>query len=47
MYQVNSDWYFMVRGGESKGPFSDRFQAQQALDHFITTLSKLHLRLED
>jgi len=35
-------WYFLIRGDNSKGPFSSANEAKTALDRYINTLSILH-----
>ncbi len=42
LYSSNSAWYFMVRGGDSRGPFDDREAAHKQLDKYITTQQRLN-----
>ena len=34
-YQVNGQWYFELRGGGQKGPFSSEQEMQAELNQFI------------
>lgn len=35
-------WYFLIRGGHSRGPYSNAEEARQALQHYMETLAHLH-----
>jgi len=35
-------WFFLIRGGHSKDPYSNAADARQALKKYIKTLNNLH-----
>jgi len=41
LYFSGDAWYFLIRGGNSKGPFSNAKEARTALDRYINTLNNL------
>jgi len=38
LYCSNSAWYFLIRGGGSRGPFASAQNAEQALKHHLQPL---------
>ena len=40
-YHANNSWYFLIRGGNAKGPFDNRPDAEKALHQYIETQSRL------
>ena len=42
LYFSDDVWYFMIRGGNSKGPFANAPEAKHALKHYIQTLNNLY-----
>ncbi len=41
LYFSGEAWFFLIRGGQSKGPYSKADDARQALKKYIETLSNL------
>lgn len=41
LYFSNGFWFFLIRGGQSKGPFPSAEKARSALQTYIHTLTKL------
>ncbi|MEH6357466.1 MAG: DUF6316 family protein [Pseudomonadales bacterium] len=41
LYCSDDEWFFLIRGGHSKGPYSSEKEANTALERYITTLSNL------
>lgn len=42
LYFSGDAWYFLIRGGNSKGPFPTAQDAKEALKSYIETLAHLH-----
>jgi len=42
LYFSGEAWYFLIRGGQSKGPYTNAEEAKQALKIYIKTLASLH-----
>jgi hypothetical protein len=40
-YHADNCWYFLIRGGNSKGPFDSRTEAQKGLHQYIETQKRL------
>jgi len=40
-YFADNAWYFLIRGGSTKGPFDSRSTARSALQNYITTQGRL------
>lgn len=41
LYFSGAEWFFLIRGGHSKGPYRTEKEAKIALQRYITTLSNL------
>ncbi len=41
-YHADNAWYFLIRGGNAKGPFENRVEAEKALTHYIETQMRLN-----
>jgi len=37
-YKVDDDWYFLVRGGRTFGPFSCREEAVKAFENYLNPI---------
>lgn len=46
-YHANNAWYFLIRGGTSKGPYHDRSEAEGALQHYVETQRRLNQVFHD
>lgn len=42
IYFSGDAWYFLIRGGQSKGPYSNLDETKLALQHYIHTLNNLN-----
>ncbi|MEZ5525608.1 MAG: DUF6316 family protein [Pseudomonadales bacterium] len=42
LYFSGDAWYFLIRGGGSKGPYSTAQDAKDALNGYVETLKQLH-----
>jgi len=46
-YEINGQWYFELRGGGQKGPFSSKEDMQAELDEFIDLHEKMKIQSEN
>lgn len=40
-YRANNGWYFLIRGGAVKGPFTEREDAESAAKRYMETQDRL------